>query len=161
MENTRKLLESFYAAFDRKDHAAMRACYAPKAQFSDPGFPKLEGDSIGDMWEMLCTSAKELAITCEVLEASSDSGHVRWQATYTFSRTGRQVVNIITATFKIKDGLITHHKDTFDFWLWSRMALGPVGVALGWTRFLQLKVQAQAAGQLQKFQEKKKGRAKG
>jgi hypothetical protein len=47
--------------------------------------------------------------------------------------------------------LITRHRDRFNFWSWSRQALGAPGLLLGWTPFLRQKVRAQAAANLQKF----------
>ena len=48
-------------------------------------------------------------------------------------------------------GLIVQHRDSFDFWHWSRQALGAPGLLLGWTPFLRAKVQAQAKASLQKY----------
>ena len=55
-----------------------------------------------------------------------------------------------TAAFN-EQGLITRQRDRFDFWAWSRQALGMPGLLLGWTPFLRHKVQRQAAANLQKF----------
>ena len=44
-------------------------------------------------------------------------------------------------------GKIVRHIDRFDFWRWSRMALGPAGLLLGWTPLLHKKVQAKARAQ--------------
>ena len=52
--------------------------------------------------------------------------------------------NIIEAQFTFQDGLIHTHRDTFDFWRWSRQALGPAGVLLGWTPMLHNKVRREA-----------------
>ena len=48
--------------------------------------------------------------------------------------------NAIDATFEFRDGLIVRHVDRFDFWRWSRQALGPIGLLLGWTPILRRKV---------------------
>ena len=71
-------------------------------------------------------------------------GRAHWDAHYTFSRTGRPVHNSITAGFAFKDGLIARHADRFSFWRWSRQALGPVGLWLGWTPLLRARVRANA-----------------
>ncbi|MFM7850832.1 MAG: hypothetical protein ACKO96_02715, partial [Flammeovirgaceae bacterium] len=62
----------------------------------------------------------------------------------------------LTPTLALKDGLIYRHTDTFDFWRWSRMALGTPGKLLGWSTFLQNKVKATAMGSLKKFIETRK-----
>jgi hypothetical protein len=42
-------------------------------------------------------------------------------------------------------------RDTYDFWSWSRQALGLPGLLLGWSGFLRTKVRAQAAAGLEQF----------
>ena len=42
-------------------------------------------------------------------------------------------------------------QDRFDFWRWSRQALGAPGVLLGWTPMLRGKVRGQAGANLQRF----------
>jgi hypothetical protein len=51
----------------------------------------------------------------------------------------------------IEDEKIIIHEDSFDFWKWSRMALGTPGLLLGWTPFLKKKVRTQAQTSLQNF----------
>ena len=49
------------------------------------------------------------------------------------------------------DGLIATHRDRFNFWRWSRQALGLPGVLLGWSPSLKRKVRSTAAENLKKF----------
>ena len=144
-----ELISRFYTAFQSLDAEAMAACYAEGATFSDPVFTELRGDQVGDMWRMLCASAKDFTLTFD--SVTDTSAH--WVAVYTFSSTGRHVVNDIHASFVISDGLIKEHRDSFDLWAWSRQALGPSGSVLGWTPFLQGKVRSQAMAGLRKFQQ--------
>mgnify|MGYP000423281271 CR=1 FL=1 len=51
----------------------------------------------------------------------------------------------------LPDGLIIEHRDSFDFYRWSRQALGVPGLLLGWSSFLQNKVRAQAAANLKRY----------
>jgi len=132
-------IERFYAAFSERDADGMCACYHPDVRFSDPVFPDLQGGRAGAMWQMLCANGKDLRVE---FEASGDDAG-RWQAWYTF-RTGRAVHNIIDARFVLKDGLIVEHTDSFDLWRWTRMALGPTGVLLGWTPMIRNKIQGMA-----------------
>ena len=94
------LLAGFYAAFDRHDGAAMAACYAPDARFSDPVFIGLRGAEPGAMWQMLTSRSKDLRV--ELLEHTADdtTGSAHWIARYTFAQTGRPVVNDIRSTFR-------------------------------------------------------------
>ena len=142
-----ELIERFYSAFDRKDGDAMAACYAPDARFSDPAFGELRGEQVGAMWRMLTARAQDLSVE---LREHDDAG-ARWVARYTFGRTGRKVVNDVRASFVFRDGLIAEHDDNFSFHAWSRQALGPAGLLLGWTPILRSKVRAQARADLEKF----------
>lgn len=146
-----ELLERFYSAFDRRDGAEMARCYAPDARFSDPVFPDLRGDEPGRMWQMLTQGADDLSVELAEHEAGDESGTARWIARYTFTQTGRPVVNDIRATFRFRDGLIAEHRDEFDFHRWARQALGPVGLLLGWTPIVRNKVRGQAAARLAGF----------
>jgi ketosteroid isomerase-like protein len=146
-----ELIRAFYAAFDRHDGDAMAAMYAPDARFSDPVFPDLRGERPGQMWRMLTGRAEDLRVELASHSAEGDTGRANWIATYTF-RTGRKVVNDIDATFRFSaDGKIAEHDDRFDFWKWSRQALGAPGLLLGWTPLLRRKVQQQAGADLEEF----------
>jgi hypothetical protein len=146
-------IERFYAAFARLDGDAMQACYAEDAQFDDEAFSLRGRTQVGGMWRMLCsaTQAKGADVwRLEVRDITDRSAH--WEAHYRFSATGRLVHNIIEADIQCgPDGLIQRHRDSFDFWRWSRQALGAPGLLLGWTTFLRAKVRTTAAGNLQKF----------
>ena len=145
-------LKRFYEAFQQRDAATMAACYAPDVQFSDPVFPDLRGAQAGLMWRMLCERGKDLRLEFRDVRADDATGSVHWEAWYTFSATGRKVHNVIDATFTFRDGRIARHVDHFDLYRWSRQALGPAGLLLGWTPLLQNKVRAMAAKGLADYQ---------
>ena len=146
-----ELVQRFYAAFDRHDGDAMAACYRADARFSDPVFTGLTGREPGDMWRMLTARAEDLAITLVEHQADDETGTAHWLADYTFAQTGRKVHNDIRAEFRFADGLIADHRDSFSFYAWARQALGPAGVALGWTPLVRRKVQGQARAGLEEF----------
>lgn len=152
-----ELIEAFYAAFARKDGAAMAACYAPDARFSDPVFVDLEGAEPGAMWRMLTARADDLEINLLEHEADEARGTAHWTADYTFTQTGRKVHNDVRAEMRFADGLIADHRDRFDFYAWARQAFGPLGVALGWTPILRGKVQGQARAGLDEFLAGRRG----
>jgi ketosteroid isomerase-like protein len=149
------LIRDFYAAFARRDAEAMAKCYHPDVFFSDPVFPKLQGVEAGDMWRMLLSRAADLQVTLDSAGADAEGGRAQWTARYTFSRTGRPVVNVVTAMFAFKDGKIVRHYDRFSFYRWASQALGPVGKALGWFVPLKRKVRKDAAKGLEIFRSKK------
>lgn len=157
MHPNQSQLESFYAAFAGLDAEAMAACYAPDAQFDDEVFSLRGHTQVTGMWRMLCavTRAKGADVwklAYSGIEADARNGKAHWEADYRFSATGRMVHNIIDGVFEFNEqGLITRHRDRFDFWAWSRQALGLPGLLLGWTPFLRHQVRAQAAANLQKY----------
>jgi ketosteroid isomerase-like protein len=151
MHPNAQLLTDFYSAFQRRDAEAMAACYHPEAEFSDEAFAGLRHGGVTSMWRMLCERGKDLRLEFRDIQADDRSGRAHWEAYYTFSTTGRKVHNIIDAEFEFRDGKILRHRDRFDFHRWSRQALGPMGLLLGWTPFLKNKVQATARASLEKF----------
>jgi uncharacterized protein len=146
-----ELIQSFYAAFARHDGAAMTACYAPDARFSDPVFTDLRGREPGAMWRMLTARAEDLEITLVEHEAGEQTGSAHWLADYTFAQTGRKVHNDVRAEFRFAGGLIAEHRDSFSFPGWARQALGFPGLLLGWTPIVRGKVQRQARAGLDEF----------
>ena len=146
-------IERFYAAFAQLDGQTMQACYAEDATFDDEAFSLKGRREVGGMWRMLCDATKAKGRDhwkLQVSQVTPNSAH--WEAHYKFSATGRLVLNKIDASFEFNaQGLITRHRDRFDFWTWSRQALGTPGLLLGWTPFLKNKVRATAAGNLKRY----------
>lgn len=155
MHANAQLIEKFYTAFQRHDSAGMVACYHPDVTFSDPAFGELKGEQARDMWRMLVARGKDLMITFNNIQADEVSGSAHWEATYTFSRSKRPVHNIIDAQFQFQNGQIIRHTDVFDFWRWSRMALGASGTLLGWTPIIQNAVRKQALAGLTTYQSER------
>ena len=145
------IVARFYEAFARRDGDAMAACYAPDARFSDPVFPDLRGEEPGAMWKMLTERGQDLRVRLVSHTVDAHGGSANWVADYTFTQTGRKVHNDVRARFTLSDGLITHHRDEFSFYAWARQALGPTGIALGWTPLVRGKVRQQAAAGLRQF----------
>lgn len=149
--DNKALTEHFYRAFQQKDYQTMAACYHPQATFRDEVFTLNGAEDIGAMWQMLCERGKDMQMTFSVTEHTSGQITAHWQARYTFSQSGRRVHNIIDAEFEFQDGKIIRHHDGFNFWSWSRQALGLPGLLLGWTPLLRKKVQTIAMNNLRLF----------
>ena len=148
------LITRFYTAFAARDVEAMVACYHPDCMFMDPVFGRLNHDEVCAMWRMLDERGKDLAITFEKVEADEGSGSCHWEAIYTFSKTGRKVHNKIDAQIGFLDGLILAHRDRFDFYAWTKQALGPMGVLLGWSPLVQNKIRKEARKSLDAFMKR-------
>ena len=149
------IISHFYAAFARHDAEGMVQQYHDNVEFSDPAFGRLQGEEARNMWRMLIDRGKKnLTISFRNVQADDKTGSARWTADYIFTGTGRMVHNEVVARFEFKDGKIIRHTDAFDFWRWSRQALGPTGLLLGWTPFLKNKVREQARKGLERFIKK-------
>jgi hypothetical protein len=153
MHPNAELITRFYSAFAAGDHETMARSYSDKVHFSDPVFPSLDADEVRAMWRMFCVSGNEIAVTFGDVECGDQRGSARWEASYAFPRTRRHVDNKIAASFEFDSGLIVRHVDSFDLYRWTRMALGPTGVLLGWSPVVQNRVRSQAAAQLARFQK--------
>lgn len=158
MNANEEIVRRFYTAFQKRDAAAMVACYAPDVQFSDPVFTDLRGPAAGMMWTMLCERGKDLKIEFRDVRADATTGSAHWEAWYTFSTTGRHVHNIIDASFEFRDGRIVKHTDTFDLHRWAGLALGMPGKLLGWTPLVQNKIRAMAAKGLDDYRTRQANR---
>jgi len=151
----KETMQRFYEAFQRHDAAAMGSLYHKEAQFNDPVFQNLNQSEAQAMWSMLVErSGGHLEIEFHSLICDEETAQCTWGARYQFSKTKREVHNVIHATMKFRDGLIIEHTDHFNFWRWSKMALGTSGLLLGWTPFLRGKVRKMALSSLKSYMKK-------
>ena len=156
MTNNEQLIRNFYQSFQNKDYKAMQNCYADDAIFNDAIFKNLDSKQVKAMWEMLITRGKNFSLTFDNIKADKNAGSADWTATYTFSGTNRKVINHVKADFIFENNKIIKHTDDFDFFKWSRQALGLQGLLLGWTSFLKSKVQRSAMRGLDDFMKREK-----
>jgi hypothetical protein len=103
------------------------------------------------MWRMLAERSGDLRVELLEHSADADRGSARWRAHYTFSQTGRPVVNEISSSLRFADGQIVEHHDEFDFHRWAAQALGPAGRLLGWTPLIRSAVRRRARAALDAF----------
>ncbi len=150
-ENT---INKFYTAFANADVNQMCECYHPNVKFRDPAFGLLTGSDVCLMWKMLLERSNgNIKIDFSEIKADDYTGSAHWIATYNFTKTNRKVVNSIYAQFQFKDGLIIKHTDDFDIWKWAKQALGLKGLLLGWTGFMQKRIQQQALSSLKNYRK--------
>ncbi|MFY0598854.1 MAG: nuclear transport factor 2 family protein [Cyclobacteriaceae bacterium] len=155
MTKENSIIDSFYHAFSNKEADKMNALYHEKATFEDPAFGKLNSAQAQSMWSMLIErGGSNLQVEFEIIKESETSGEAIWEARYPFSKTKRQVHNVIKASFEFQDGKIIKHVDRFDLWKWSRMALGTSGLLLGWSPIIKNKVRSECLKSLDKYMSK-------
>jgi ketosteroid isomerase-like protein len=156
MTNHAELINKFYSAFQKLDYKTMCSCYSDDIIFFDPAFGLLKGEEAKAMWEMLCKKATNFSLTYgNIINLDEEYSTCDWVATYTFSKTGRTVVNKIRANMKFADGKIVEHSDAFSLHKWSAQALGFMGWLLGWNRLFQQKIQNGAKRNLLNFMQSK------
>ncbi len=149
---SKEIMQSFYDAFSKHDVSTMNSLYHPDVTFSDPVFQDLNQQEVQGMWSMLIERADgALKVEYHSLLGDDEIAQCTWEANYQFSKTKREVHNVIHATMEFKDGLIHKHTDVFNFWRWSKMALGTPGVLLGWSPFLKSKVKKMANHSLKAY----------
>jgi ketosteroid isomerase-like protein len=154
MNTNRELVERFYSAFQRLDHKAMNECYSDDIIFSDPVFGLLRGDEVRAMWTMLCKNAQDFALVFSDIELLDDEYTTcKWTATYTFSQTGKKVINNVKSFMKCADGRIIEHSDGFRLSTWIAQALGLKGLLFGWTGVMKKAVQKRARRSLDRFMQ--------
>ncbi|MGB3007132.1 MAG: nuclear transport factor 2 family protein [Chitinophagaceae bacterium] len=156
MQTNAEVIHQFYTAFQQRDYKTMNECYSDDIVFSDPAFGLLRGEEVKYMWEMLCTNARDFSLTFSNIQLLDDEyATCNWVATYTFSKTGRKVVNSIKAFMKLKDGKIIEHSDGFKLSKWAAQALGWKGELFGWMGWMKRSIQKNARKNLVMFIEKK------
>ena len=105
---------------------------------------------------MLCKNANNFSLNYgNIQHLDEEYSTCDWEATYTFSKTGRKVINKIKANMRFADGKIAEHSDAFSLHTWSSQALGFSGWLLGWNSFFQRKIKNGAKRNLMKFMESK------
>lgn len=150
MRENRKTLNRFYGAFAHLDPDTMARCYAPDVRFQDEIFT-LEGrDQVMAMWRMLCESVAtgkraDWKLNYRVISTDANTARLHWSARYPFGKAQRPVHNRIQSVFAFNaQGQISQHYDHFNFWRWSRQALGLPGLLLGWSPMLRRQVRSKA-----------------
>ena len=154
MNINEEVIQKFYTAFSKLEYPVMQNCYAGNAIFNDPVFGILHGDEIKAMWQMLCINAKDFSLLFDSPEADEEYGTCNWTAGYTFSKTGKKVVNKVKAHMRLQQGNIIEHTDDFSIYQWSRQALGLPGILLGWSGYMKNKIRHEALRSLHTFMSK-------
>ena len=146
------LISRFYMAFQQLDYKTMQDCYSDNPVFSDPVFGLLQGQEVKAMWEMLCKNAKNFSLSFSNIQLLDEEyATCNWTAKYTFTKTGRKVVNKVKAHMRIKNGKIIEHSDAFRLSEWAAQALGLPGILFGWTGFVKRKIRKNARKNLEAF----------
>lgn len=145
------LIHQFYTAFQQKDIKTMQNSYDDQVIFNDAVFINLDAQQVRAMWQMLLSRSEDMKMTFGKVKENGDKVTASWEAHYTFTATGKKVINKIDAEFEIKDGKIIRHTDTFNFYKWARQAFGSGGLLLGWTNVFKEKVRQTAKKKLDDY----------
>jgi len=156
MKEEEALIQKFYNGLQQLDAAKINACYSEDIVFFDPMFELLRGDEVRSMWEMLCANAKDFSLSFDSIQDLDDGYFTcNWTASYTFSKTGRKVVNMAKAHMKIENGRIIEHSDGWSLAKWSAQAIGLPGKLLGWMGLFRRRLKNNARRNLLNYIQKK------
>jgi ketosteroid isomerase-like protein len=147
------LVKSLYEGLKQLNASKMIACYHPQATFEDPVFGKLNRQELEAMWKLLLSRAQDFTLTYSDIHCDESQGSGKVTARYTFSATGRPVINEIHSQFTFKEGKIFSQKDHFSLWKWTRQAVGLSGWFFGWLPNYKTKLQKKIRLGLQRFME--------
>lgn len=100
---------------------------------------------------MLLTRSKDLTLTYSNIETTEKSGSAKWEAVYTFSKTGKKIINSIQAEFEFKEGKIIKHTDSFNLNKWFLNAFGWKGYLFIAIPFFQFKFKKKVRQTLESF----------
>ncbi len=151
MEPT-EIISDFYKQFAKLNGEGMAQYYKADSTFHDPIFGHLNGNEAASMWKMLIERSRgKLKIDFSTPTEKDGVVCCTWEATYPFSKTGRMVHNVIQAQFKIENGKIVDHKDSFDANLWMTMAFGWKGSLPILKNVILKKVKATSQDLLKKY----------
>ncbi|WP_342269364.1 nuclear transport factor 2 family protein [Spiroplasma endosymbiont of Aspidapion aeneum] len=140
--STKQIINEFYSAFKKGDYQKMNSLYGEDIIFNDSIFKDLDYLQVTSMWEMLLSKKEEskFSIEYEVLLDHNDEYYVMWSAHYLFGPKRRKVSNIVKSEMVIKDKKIALHTDVFDFYKWSKQAIGIASILFGKRKFFHNKI---------------------
>jgi ketosteroid isomerase-like protein len=145
---------TFFEAFAQLNANAMCECYQKTAVFNDPVFGLLHYHELTAMWQMLCSNATNFSLQYETpVTVDNEYVTVNWVARYTFSATGKAVVNKVKSFIRIQNGYITEQSDAFKLSKWAAQALGIKGLLFGWSGFVQKRIRKNARKALEHYME--------
>jgi hypothetical protein len=155
MKPTEQVAITYFEGFKNKNPEQMNALYKAGIDgiFNDPVFQNLNTFEVQSMWSMLLRASKDLTTTYKIVEVTDTTATVDWEAHYTYSATGRKVVNNVRSVMQIENGLIVKQNDSFDLGKWTGQALPPV-VAQVFAWFPDLTIRKLARKNLNGYIEK-------
>ena len=120
MHPNARLIETLYTSLRDNQLNTAAACYADDANFEDIAFRLESRERILQMWRLVCS--RDVGVTFDSVLADDQQGSANWVARYTFTETGRKVINPTAAHFAFRDGLIVKHVDRCDAMAWATQA---------------------------------------
>lgn len=142
MLNNNEIVARFYTAFSKLNAAEMLDCYEADILYNDPIFGLLQADKVHAMWQMICNNASNMSCNFGNIQQVDDEYITcNWKTSYFFKPLNKRVVYDAKAYMKIVNGKITEHSDGYRLSTWIRKTYGFPGMLLGWSGFMQKKVQ--------------------
>ena len=142
-DTNKQIVQQFYAALNDRDIAEIRSLYHPKAVYKDEIFA-LTYKEIVALWFTSMQPEMDLVVELESIDQHRDTIRTSWTISYTITSIKKRITLKETGEFKLKDGLIIHHTDTYSFHSWCYQAFGLIGKLASWSNWMKNKVRNQA-----------------
>ncbi|KAJ7062607.1 hypothetical protein C8F01DRAFT_1281450 [Mycena amicta] len=122
---------AFVTAYSNMDYSALKALTTPDFTFSDAAYPHITGATARGMYRWFIhdqPTKTHMVVTLHSVVPSSASPADTAVASFTddYFFNGNHVVNNITSTMTVRDGLLANEVDEYSFAAWAEQALGPV-----------------------------------
>jgi len=141
IDSVRHVTERLFSALQRRDAAAIAACYDKDAIFCTPVLGEVLARDLEALWRAVSSITRAHVLTYAVVDVGLTSARVDGVVTYAFAPSGRVVTSDFSSILQVRDARIVCHEDTFDPWGWARMAYGTRGLMFGWSRAWRRRMQ--------------------
>jgi uncharacterized protein len=134
LDSVRHVTECLFAALRSRNAAAAGAFYDKDAVFSSPVIGDVRGADVRTLWQAIFAATRDNTLSFTIVDLGLTSARVEGLATYSLVASGRPVISEFSSVLHIRDLRVLFHDETFDAWAWARMAFGPTGLMLGWSK---------------------------
>jgi hypothetical protein len=140
LASVRDVTECLFSALRSRNAAAAAACYDKAGVFSSPFIGEVRGGALEPLWRAIFAATRDNTLSFTIVDLGLTSARVEGLTTYSLVASGRSVTSMFDSVLHIRDRRVLRHDDTFDAWSWARMAFGPTGLMLGWSKAWQRQI---------------------
>ncbi|KAF7289429.1 SnoaL-like domain-containing protein [Mycena chlorophos] len=120
---------AFVTAYSNMDYPTLAALTTPDFTFQDAAYPNITGETARGMyrWFIHDKAKTKMIVTLHNVTASPTDPNVAIASfTDDYYFNGNHVLNNITSTMTVSNGLLALEQDSYSFSAWAEQALGPL-----------------------------------